>query len=71
MKYRIEQASNSYDLEKAVNALILQGWQPHGGVAAVSWEGQSQRLYQAMTLTEAKPNPSRQPTLTADADSGG
>ena len=70
MKYRIEQAGNAYDLEKVVNALILQGWQPHGGVAAFL-EGNVQRLYQAMTRTEAKPNPARHSTLTADADSGG
>ena len=69
MKYRIEHANNAYDLEKTVNDLILKGWQPHGGVAAVFSDGHA-ALYQAMTRTEAKPNPAPHPTLSADATSG-
>ena len=36
MEYRIQEAVSTEELEKQVNALIVKGWMPQGGVACLA-----------------------------------
>jgi len=46
--YRIVDAGHAHDLTELVRRLILEGWQPQGGVTLKVVTGSNYHFYQAM-----------------------
>jgi|GEM_PF-930816 len=60
MSYNIVEANSVADLQKAVQALLEQGWELQGGVSVATYGAGSWWYYQAMVLfgetQETSPN---------------
>jgi len=48
MKYRIAEANSAHDLQKKVQQLIEQGWEPLGGLSVATYGAGMWWYYQAL-----------------------